>query len=59
MSQTWRMSQPTNLATVRGLDPGLAIFRLHLRDEACLADGSVVLMAMTGPRAVITEGIRT
>jgi hypothetical protein len=24
-----------------------------------LADGSVGLMAMTGPRAVITEGIRT
>jgi hypothetical protein len=29
------VSQPI-LATV-GLDPGLAIFRLHLRDEACLA----------------------
>ena len=52
------MSQPI-LATVRGLDPGLAIFRLHLRDEACLADGSVGLMAITGPRAVITEGTRT
>ena len=47
---------------VPGLDPGLAIIRRRLRDEAFLAGGSAGLMAVrratTGRHAAITGGIR-